>query len=225
MPAMKIALAAEDVRRAAAEQQEAAEQQRVGVDDPLQVGLAEVQILLDRRQRDVHDRRVEDHHELGEADEDQRHPAVVFASQPSRGGMRNRSSVPVPVARLRGSKLRPAYVLLSDVIRRSRRSGTARRPGVRDRGGRRRSATTGERSAAKVRHAEVARRRCRHAQPRVVARARDIAARPAARSCASPHETTDDASAVTHLSGRPRRLRRGAHASASIAASHERYYV
>ena len=37
-------LAPEDVRRAAAEQQEAAEQQRVAVDHPLQVGLAELQV-------------------------------------------------------------------------------------------------------------------------------------------------------------------------------------
>ena len=73
-------LAPDDVRGAAAEQQEAAEQQRVAVDHPLQVGLAELQVLLDRRQRDVDDRRVEDDHELGQADQDQRHPAVVFAS-------------------------------------------------------------------------------------------------------------------------------------------------
>ena len=72
-------LAPDDVRRAAAEQQEAAEEQRVAVDHPLEVGLAEVEVLLDRRQRDVDDRRVQDDHELGQADQDQRHPAVVFA--------------------------------------------------------------------------------------------------------------------------------------------------
>src|SRR3712207_9043426 len=49
---------------------------RVAVDDPLQVGGREGQVALDRRQRDVRDRRVEDDHELREADEDEDDPAV-----------------------------------------------------------------------------------------------------------------------------------------------------
>ena len=69
-------LAPEQVARAAAEQQEAAEDERVRVDDPLEVGLREPEVLLDRRQRDVHDRRVEHDHELREADEDEDDPAV-----------------------------------------------------------------------------------------------------------------------------------------------------
>jgi hypothetical protein len=44
----------------------------------LQVGIREVQALLDRGQRDVHDGRVEDDHELREADDDEDEPAVGF---------------------------------------------------------------------------------------------------------------------------------------------------
>ena len=70
------ALAPDQVAGAPAEQEEAAEEQRVGVDDPLQARLGEAEVGLDRRQRDVHDRRVEDHHELREADEDEDEPGV-----------------------------------------------------------------------------------------------------------------------------------------------------
>ena len=73
-------LAAEEVAGAAAEQQEAAEHERVGVHDPLQVRLAEAEIVLDRRQRDVHDRRVEDDHELREADQDEDEPRIRCVS-------------------------------------------------------------------------------------------------------------------------------------------------
>ena len=52
--------AAEEVGRAPAEQQEAGEGERVGVQDPLQAVGGEAQRVLDRRQRDVHDRDVED---------------------------------------------------------------------------------------------------------------------------------------------------------------------
>jgi len=56
----------------ATEQQEARERDRVGVDDPLEVRFREVQAAADRRQRDVDDRHVEDHHELGQAGQQQR---------------------------------------------------------------------------------------------------------------------------------------------------------
>ena len=69
-------LAAEQVAKASAEQQEAAEDEGVGVDDPLQAAVGEVEIGLDRGQRDVHDRRVEDDHELGETNEDEDDPGV-----------------------------------------------------------------------------------------------------------------------------------------------------
>ena len=70
------ALAAEEVTGAPSEEQESAEHERVGVDDPLQVALGQVQILLDRGKRDVHDRCVEHDHELRQADQDEDDPGV-----------------------------------------------------------------------------------------------------------------------------------------------------
>ena len=52
------------VGEAAAEQQEAAEGERVGVDDPREVVLGEVQGAADRGQRDVDDRGVDHDDEL-----------------------------------------------------------------------------------------------------------------------------------------------------------------
>ncbi len=63
--------AAEKIGHPPAQQQEAAEHQRVAVDDPLQGGVGDVQVGLDRRQRDVHDGGVENDHELREADDDE----------------------------------------------------------------------------------------------------------------------------------------------------------
>jgi hypothetical protein len=67
-----------EVAGPAAEEEEAAEQQRVRVHDPLQVGLGHVEIFLDRRQRNVDDRRVEDDHELRQADEDEDEPGIYM---------------------------------------------------------------------------------------------------------------------------------------------------
>ena len=64
----------DDVRQAATEQEEAAEHERVGADDPLQVVLREPEIRLDRRERDVDDRDVEDDDELRDAEKRQRKP-------------------------------------------------------------------------------------------------------------------------------------------------------
>ena len=69
--------APEQVGEPAAEQQDAAEHDRVGGDHPLQVRLREVQVGLDRRQRDVHDRDVEDDHELRGDDQCECAPAAV----------------------------------------------------------------------------------------------------------------------------------------------------
>lgn len=63
--------AAEDVARPAAEQQQPAEGEGVRVDDPGQVGGGELQHVPDLRQRDVHDRGVEHHHQLGRGDHGQ----------------------------------------------------------------------------------------------------------------------------------------------------------
>src|SRR5436190_1372377 len=67
---------AEPVPEPAAQEQEAAEDERVGVDDPLQSAVGQVEVVLDRRQGNVHDRRVEDDHELRQADEDKDDPWV-----------------------------------------------------------------------------------------------------------------------------------------------------
>ena len=74
--------AAEQVGRAPAEQQEAAEDERVGADHPLEVLLREAEVDLDRGQGDVHDRDVEDDHELHDAEERQRQPLALFRKQP-----------------------------------------------------------------------------------------------------------------------------------------------
>ncbi len=67
--------AAEQVGGTAPEQEEAAEGEHVGVDDPGQVLLGEVERVADRGQGDVDDRGVEDDDELGRAEQDQRQPA------------------------------------------------------------------------------------------------------------------------------------------------------
>ena len=66
---------AQQVGHAPAEQQEAAEGEHVGVHDPGEVALREVERLADRGQRDVHDRRVEHHHELRRGEQAEGDPA------------------------------------------------------------------------------------------------------------------------------------------------------
>ena len=61
-----------------AEQQEAAEGEHVGVDDPGQALLREVEALADRRQRHVDDRGVEYDDELREAEQGEGDPAAAF---------------------------------------------------------------------------------------------------------------------------------------------------
>ena len=68
-PDHEQAPAAEQVGEPPAEHQHAAEEDRVGGDHPLQADLREVQVGLDRRQRDVDDRDVEDDHELRHDDQ------------------------------------------------------------------------------------------------------------------------------------------------------------
>jgi len=63
--------AAEQIGGAPAEHEQAAEGQCVGVDDPLEAGRGEAEAVADLRQRDVHDRDVEDDHELRKADDDE----------------------------------------------------------------------------------------------------------------------------------------------------------
>ena len=62
-PDQEQAPVAVEVAEPPAEQQEAAEGEQIGVHDPGERGLREAEVLPDRRQRDVHDRRVEDDHQ------------------------------------------------------------------------------------------------------------------------------------------------------------------
>ena len=79
-------LAAEQVGDPAAEQQQAAERERVGGDDPLAVVVGEPEVLLGGGERDVDDRHVEHDQQLGDADDDEDQPAAVVMGI-CRGGM------------------------------------------------------------------------------------------------------------------------------------------
>ena len=68
---------AEDVAEPAAEQEETAEGQQVGVHDPGERGLGEAEVLADRRQRHSDDRHVEDDHQVAQAQHDECQPAVA----------------------------------------------------------------------------------------------------------------------------------------------------
>ena len=70
-------LAAGEIAEPAREQQQAPEGDEEGVDDPGEVRLAEVEVALNRGQRDVHDRDVEHDHQLRQADDHQRRPATA----------------------------------------------------------------------------------------------------------------------------------------------------
>ena len=78
------ALAADQVAEPAGEQQEAAERDQVGVDDPGQLGLGDVQVALDDGQRDVDDGAVERVHEHRHADDAQGDPAPAVAGARGR---------------------------------------------------------------------------------------------------------------------------------------------
>ena len=69
--------APEEVAQAPAGDQQDGERQRVGVHGPLEAGDRRAEVLLDRRQRDVHDGVVEHHHEQREAHGGERPPAAV----------------------------------------------------------------------------------------------------------------------------------------------------
>jgi hypothetical protein len=71
----------EQVAESATEEQQAADGQGVGVDDPRQAGLAEAEIGLDVGQRDVDDGAVEHDHQLGSADDGEGEP------EPSTGSV------------------------------------------------------------------------------------------------------------------------------------------
>jgi hypothetical protein len=69
-------LAPEQVADPSAQQQQAAEGERVSGHDPLPLRIGEMQRPLRRRQRDVHDRRVEHDHQLGQREDQEDRPAL-----------------------------------------------------------------------------------------------------------------------------------------------------
>jgi hypothetical protein len=103
-------LAPEVVADPAAEQQQAAERERIRGHDPLAVVVGEVQRLLRGGQRDVHHGGVEHHHQLRDAEhrEDQAAPVVVWRAESWRrlrgkSGCRAARSAVVPLERRRPS--------------------------------------------------------------------------------------------------------------------------
>ena len=67
-----------------ADEHERRERQRVAGDDPLELGEVGAEVVLDRGQRDVHDRVVEHDHEEAEGDRGQREPlACLLCEDPS----------------------------------------------------------------------------------------------------------------------------------------------
>ena len=73
-PSEEDAPAAEQVGGAPTEQEETGEGERVSVQHPLQLCLGEPEAVLDGRQRHVHDRDVEDDHELGDTRQAEHEP-------------------------------------------------------------------------------------------------------------------------------------------------------
>jgi hypothetical protein len=67
---------AEEVAQPPSEQKETPERDQVGVHDPRERGCGKAEICADRRQCDVHDRRVENDHEVAEAEDEEREPAL-----------------------------------------------------------------------------------------------------------------------------------------------------
>ena len=76
-PDEERALAADEVSDSAAEQEQAAEREGVSGEGPLPRGVADVQRGLGVGEGDVHDRRIKDDHQLGDADDGEREPATV----------------------------------------------------------------------------------------------------------------------------------------------------
>ncbi len=79
------AATAEQVGEPPSQQEHAAEEDCVGGDHPLQVRLGKVKIGLDRGERDVHDRHIEDDHELGRDDQGEGAPAPALSFGSDRG--------------------------------------------------------------------------------------------------------------------------------------------
>ena len=90
-PGQERHLAAQQVGQPAAEQQQAAERQAVRGHHPLPVHGREVQRPLGRWQRDVHDREVQDDHQLRQGNHAQDQPAPPVQGAADGGGIRHAS--------------------------------------------------------------------------------------------------------------------------------------
>ena len=115
------------VTEPAAEEEEAAAGEQVGVEDPNQRRLAEAEVGADRRQRDVDDGRVEHDHEHAETDDGEREPAARSGDRghgESGGGDRAKRRMVVAGRRARAAHPRsgarrlpaPARAQLRDII-------------------------------------------------------------------------------------------------------------
>src|SRR5207245_11614751 len=91
-PGQEDLLAADEVAGPAGQEQQAAIGDQVRVDNPGELCRGEAQVALDRGQRDVHDRRVKDDHELAEADDDQSEPPPRVGPKGRRMNFHNASS-------------------------------------------------------------------------------------------------------------------------------------
>ncbi len=74
--AQEDAFTSGQVAETAGQEQQASEGDKERVYDPGEVGLGEVELVLDRGQGDVHDGHVEHDHQLGQADDSERGPAA-----------------------------------------------------------------------------------------------------------------------------------------------------
>jgi hypothetical protein len=88
-PSDQYSAAAEYVSGAAAEQHEAGEGKQVAIDNPGQAGGGKAEVPTDRRQGDVHDRGVQNHHELAGAHQREDDPggAGTRPGPPRRGAV------------------------------------------------------------------------------------------------------------------------------------------
>ena len=95
----------DEVADAPGQEQQAAERDQVGVHHPGEVVLREVQVVLDGRQRDVHDGRVQHDHQHARAEDVEGNPAVCVGGRRCSYGLRPRYSrkliahVAIPLSR------------------------------------------------------------------------------------------------------------------------------
>jgi hypothetical protein len=68
----------DQVADATGKQQQSAERDQVSVHDPREVALREAEVLLDRRQRDIHDRGIDHDHQHARTKHIQRQPAPTL---------------------------------------------------------------------------------------------------------------------------------------------------